>query len=256
MSIGSTPRMHADDVLAIRREDVVLRAGGMRRADLRGLLAEARHPQGELALPLQVRRLDVEAPARPPCRGRSRRSRHPSRRSRYGRYSAAESLGCERARRARAAAPSALGADRSRHHRSNAIARPGALRRFRQPPPPTSRTLSTDSASPMRSGCPPARTRAPIRPASKNARPPRPSSSPVASQTKLPCGSGTCQPCVDERRRAGRRARVGDRVHALEQLVLVVEARRSPRPAACSGHRQRDRGRARGIQDVRRWPTA
>ena len=51
----------ADGVLAVGGEDVVLRAGGVAGADLRGLLAEARDPERELALALQVARLDVEA---------------------------------------------------------------------------------------------------------------------------------------------------------------------------------------------------
>ena len=60
MSTGSTPRMRAHDVLAVRREEVVLRARGAGRADLGGLLPEARRPQRELALPLQVGGLQVE----------------------------------------------------------------------------------------------------------------------------------------------------------------------------------------------------
>jgi hypothetical protein len=52
-----------DGVLAVAREDEVVvpqRAGG---ADLRGLLAQQRRPQAELALPLQGRGLDVDPPA-------------------------------------------------------------------------------------------------------------------------------------------------------------------------------------------------
>ncbi len=60
MSTGSTPRIVHDDVLAVGREEVVLRARGAGGADLGGLLAEARRPEGELALPLQVGRLAVE----------------------------------------------------------------------------------------------------------------------------------------------------------------------------------------------------
>ena len=50
----------ADDVLAIGREEVVLGARRAGRSDLRGLLPEARRPERELTLPLQVRRLLVE----------------------------------------------------------------------------------------------------------------------------------------------------------------------------------------------------
>ncbi len=49
-----------DRVLPVGREDRVLRAAREGGSDLRGLLAEARHPEAELALPLEVRRLDVE----------------------------------------------------------------------------------------------------------------------------------------------------------------------------------------------------
>ena len=41
---------------------MVLRAGGVRRTDLGGLLPEARHPECELALPLQVGAGDIEPP--------------------------------------------------------------------------------------------------------------------------------------------------------------------------------------------------
>ncbi len=51
---------HADGVLAIRREDAVLRAGRIGGTDLRPLLAPAGHPQSELALALQVGALLVE----------------------------------------------------------------------------------------------------------------------------------------------------------------------------------------------------
>ena len=62
MSTGIDPADRADDVLAIGREQVVLRAGGSGRAHLRCLLPEARRPEGELPLPLQVGRLLVERP--------------------------------------------------------------------------------------------------------------------------------------------------------------------------------------------------
>ena len=55
---------HADDVLAVGREEVVLRPGGVGRADLGALLAVARHPEAQLALALQVGGLDVEARGR------------------------------------------------------------------------------------------------------------------------------------------------------------------------------------------------
>jgi len=49
-----------DGVLAVRREQGVLRAGGARGSDLSRLLPAARRPQGELALALQVGRLRVD----------------------------------------------------------------------------------------------------------------------------------------------------------------------------------------------------
>ena len=52
---------HADDVLAVAREDVVLRAGRAAGADLGGLLAVARHPEGELALTLQIGGIPIES---------------------------------------------------------------------------------------------------------------------------------------------------------------------------------------------------
>src|SRR5690606_12613300 len=55
------PADASDDVLAVGGEDVVLGPRGVRGADLRRLLAEARDPERELALALQVARLDVEA---------------------------------------------------------------------------------------------------------------------------------------------------------------------------------------------------
>ena len=55
------PADAADGVLAIGREDVVLRAGGVAGAHLRALLPDARNPERELPLALQVAGLDVEA---------------------------------------------------------------------------------------------------------------------------------------------------------------------------------------------------
>ena len=48
-------------MLAVGREDEVLRAAGPAHADLRGLLAEQRGPQAELALALQGVALSVDA---------------------------------------------------------------------------------------------------------------------------------------------------------------------------------------------------
>ena len=50
-----------DAVLAVGGKDVVLRLAGPAGADLGGLLAGERHPQGQLALPLQRGGLHVEA---------------------------------------------------------------------------------------------------------------------------------------------------------------------------------------------------
>ena len=62
MSTGSTPRMRATTCSRYDGKKWSCGAGGARGADLRRLLAEARRPQGELTLALQVRRLTVEGP--------------------------------------------------------------------------------------------------------------------------------------------------------------------------------------------------
>ena len=59
---GSTPAAPGDAVLAVGREDEVLRAQRAAGADLRGLLAEQLGPDAELAVPLQGGRLGVDAP--------------------------------------------------------------------------------------------------------------------------------------------------------------------------------------------------
>ena len=51
-----------DGVLAVGREDEVVRGQGAAAADLGGLLAEHRGPQAQLAVPLQRERLGVDAP--------------------------------------------------------------------------------------------------------------------------------------------------------------------------------------------------
>ena len=51
-----------DAVLAVRREDVVLRAQGAAGADLRGLLAQQLGPDAELAVALQRGGLGVDPP--------------------------------------------------------------------------------------------------------------------------------------------------------------------------------------------------
>ena len=55
-------QVDGNDVLPVGREHVVLRPGGVGGADLGGLLAVAGHPQGQLALALQVRGFGVEFP--------------------------------------------------------------------------------------------------------------------------------------------------------------------------------------------------
>ena len=61
--LQQAPRLDAagpgDAVLAIGGHEIVLLAGGVAGPDLRGLLAERARPQAELALALQVRRLEV-----------------------------------------------------------------------------------------------------------------------------------------------------------------------------------------------------
>ena len=59
-SVGSTPRRPGDAVLAVAREGHVLRLQRPAGADLRGLLAEQRHPDAELALALQRVGLPVD----------------------------------------------------------------------------------------------------------------------------------------------------------------------------------------------------
>ena len=64
-----------DAVLAVGREDEVLRAQRAAGADLGGLLAEQLGPDAELAVALQGGRLGVDPADHAPCRGRSRAAR-------------------------------------------------------------------------------------------------------------------------------------------------------------------------------------
>ena len=59
-SVGSMPAAPGDAVLAVGREGHVLGLQRPAGADLRGLLAEQRHPDAQLALPLQRVGLPVE----------------------------------------------------------------------------------------------------------------------------------------------------------------------------------------------------
>ena len=138
-----------DDVLAVGREDVVLRLRGVAGADLRGLLADARDPERELALPLQVAGLDVEAADdhHLPVEVRSRAS---SSFSIHGRYSAVDvvfdegSLGREQLDRR-------LGVG---HENYPSPAFSGVSRRVSTTSAAASRSFSTDSASPIETRMP------------------------------------------------------------------------------------------------------
>ena len=59
---GVDPAAPGDAVLAVGREDVVLRAQRAARADLRGLLAQQLRPDAELAVALEGGGLGVDAP--------------------------------------------------------------------------------------------------------------------------------------------------------------------------------------------------
>ena len=234
---------------------MVLRAGGAGRADLRGLLPEARRPQRELTLPLQVGRLLVERPddehvavealevgirqrvddARDTARrrGSARGSRRPRARGRVGaRGRPRQDRFSRRSHRSTLArAPDGpLGGPSQRMPRSVGPSRqsPPRPQQIRRPSPAKGRTM---------------------RPAASNAAAIASVSAPAGSQTKLPCASGTRHPLA-RRPAASRSRRSAIVAHPLEQLRLGVEARER-RLFGVRGDRERDAGAAGGVEDAR-----
>ena len=228
---------------------MVLRAGGARRADLGGLLPEARRPQRQLTLPLQVRRLHVERAdddhvavealevgvgeavdeREVGLGGGGRRER---------------AVGREDADGARV-----VGA----HWRESpfyASPRPGwpSGRSFTTDAA-IRRTFSTDSSSPTEMRMPSPANGRTMRPAASNASAIAIVSAPAGSQTKLPCASGTRHP-ASRRPAASRSRRSAIVAHALEQLRLGVEARER-RLLGVRRDGERDAGAARGVEDPR-----
>jgi hypothetical protein len=253
-----------DDVLAIGREQVILRPGGTHRSDLGGLLPERRRPQRELALPLQVGGLPVEGAhdhhvaverlelgvgervderqiplgfGRGGERPVRRQNAHEGRVVRRGHVPTLTPRACVRLH----------GIDNG--NRDPPCADHNAQELWRAATDAATRTIgSIASCSPMEMRTPsPAKGRT-IRPASSNAAATSSARAPAGSQTKLPCASGTSHPPRAAARPGRRGARRG--AHALEQLLLGIQARQG-RLLGGGRDRQRDAGAARGREDAR-----
>ena len=185
-------------------------ARGEGRADLRRLLAVARHPQRELALALQVAGLDGRSARDAPCGGRIAQRRSSVRRSSERRIALGVFVGRARAGprgrgTGRVGVAGVVGAERhasSAHCLSRRVGQPavrddlcGGLEE-----------LSTDSASPIEMRMPspgegPADDAVCVEAPRRRSRRARRS----ASQTKLPWAAGTSQPWSRSAAATGRR---------------------------------------------------
>jgi hypothetical protein len=253
-----------DDVLAVGREQVILRPGGTHRSDLGGLLTERRRPQRELALPLQVGGLPVEGAhdhhvaverlelgvgervderqiplgfGRGGERPVRRQNAHEGRVVRRGHVPTLTPRACVRLH----------GIDNG--NRDPPCADHNAQELWRAATDAATRTIgSIASCSPMEM-----RTPSPAK-GGRSGRPPRTPRRPRA-HARRPAARRSC-PALRARptRRAQPRGQVvavrGEGAHALEQLVLGIQARQG-RLLGGGRDRQRDAGAARGREDAR-----